>query len=173
MIYLTTFILTLLLSHIARATPACGDVASPEELHDPTYADAADGQHALPIILYNVTWTNYYDNPNGDTNKVACNNGPHGIHHRYPHFKNIPHFPYIGAAWNVKWGSEYCGSCWNLTNLKTHRTISITVIDSVKSGHGYNISKEAFNVLNGGKLGSTWLQAEAKQVSANPCGLKS
>jgi len=167
MIYFTTFILTLLLSHIARATPACGDVPAPEELSDPTYADA---QHALPIILYNVTWTNYYDNKKGDTKHVACSTGPHGLAHRYPHFKDIPHFPYIGAAWNVKWGSAYCGSCWNLTDLKTHKTISITLMDSTKSG--YNISKEAFNVLNGGKLGSTWLQAVAKQVAPYPCGLK-
>ncbi|KAF8489427.1 hypothetical protein F5888DRAFT_1892895 [Russula emetica] len=44
-IYFTTFILALLLSHISHATPACGDVASPEELYDPTYAD---DQHVLP-----------------------------------------------------------------------------------------------------------------------------
>ena len=54
MIYLTTFILTLLLSHIACATPACGDVTSPKELYEPTYADA---QHTLTIVVYNVTWS--------------------------------------------------------------------------------------------------------------------
>ena len=166
MIYFTTFILTLLLSHIARATSACGDVDSPEELYEPTYADAQQGQHVLPIVLYNVTWTNKYDNKNGDTDRVACSN----LSHHYPHFKDFPHFPYVGGAYNVKRGSEYCGTCWNLTDLKTHKTISITLINSAKSG--YNISKEAFNVLNGGKLGSTWLQAEAKEVDRHYCGFK-
>jgi hypothetical protein len=165
MIYFTTFILTLLLSHIARATPACGDVASPEELYATTYADAADGQHVLPIILYNVTWTNKYDNKNGNTKGVACPD----LDHRYPHFKDFPDFPYIGAAWNVKPNNQYCGTCWNLTDLKTHKTISVAIIDSTKTG--YNISKEAFDKLNGGKSGS-WLQAEAKQVPPSYCGFK-
>jgi hypothetical protein len=40
MIYFITFILTLLFSHITRAAPACGDVASPEEPYDPMFADA-------------------------------------------------------------------------------------------------------------------------------------
>ncbi len=34
MIYLTTFILTLLFAHIARAVP---DDAYPQEVYDPTY----------------------------------------------------------------------------------------------------------------------------------------
>ena len=48
MIYFTTFVLSILLSHIVRATPACGDVTPPNELYDPTYADA---QSALPIVV--------------------------------------------------------------------------------------------------------------------------
>ena len=168
MIYFTAFILTILLSHIARATPACGDVASPEELYDPTFADA---QHALPIIVYNVTWSSRYDNKNGDTNKVVCNTGPYGLAKRYPHYKDFPHFPYIGGAWNVKWGSQYCGSCWNLTNLKNHKTISVTVIDSARADY-YNISKEAYTKLNGGSGGSGTLQAEAKHVDSKYCGFK-
>jgi Cerato-platanin len=163
MIYFTTFILTLLLSHIARATPACGDVASPEELYDPTYADAADGQHVLPIILYNVTWTTKYDNKSGSTKSGACSN----LARHYPHYKDFHDFPYIGGAYNVKPNNQYCGSCWNLTDLKTNKTISLVVLDSTKTG--YNISKEAFNKLNGGKVGSTWLQAEAKPVLPHFC----
>jgi hypothetical protein len=167
MIYFTTFILTLLLSHIARATPACGDVTSPEELYDPTYTDTHDAQHALPIIVYNVTWANKYDNKNGDTKHTACPN----LAHRYPHYKDFPHYPYIGGAWNIKKDSPYCGSCWNLTNLKTHKAIYIIPMDSAKPGY-YNISKEAFNVLNGGKLGSSWLSAEARPVDAHHCHIK-
>ena len=158
MIYFTTFILTLLISHIARATPACGDAVSPEELYrnDPTYANDQHVQYAAPI-LYNVTWSNGYDNKNGVTKTTACPDLAKG----YQRYKDFPRFPYIGGAWNVK-SEAYCGTCWNLTDWKTHKTISIVVMDHAKTG--YNISKEAFNDLNGGKLGSTWLQAEAKQV---------
>jgi hypothetical protein len=171
MIYFTTFILTLLLSHIARATPACGDVASPEELFDPAFTDAQAAQHVPPFpFLYNVTWSRRYDNRNGDTNGVVCNTGPHGLALRYHHFKDFPHFPYIGGAWNVKFGSEYCGSCWNLTGLKSRKTISLTAIDYARTG--YNISEEAYLDLSGGELGSGTLQAVAKQVDPKYCGFK-
>ncbi|KAI0265480.1 hypothetical protein BGY98DRAFT_1035672 [Russula aff. rugulosa BPL654] len=40
MIYFTTFIFTLLLSHITRAVPACGNAASPKDLYDTTYDDS-------------------------------------------------------------------------------------------------------------------------------------
>ena len=166
MIYFTTFILTLLLSHIARAMPACGD-AAPEELYDPTFTDA---QHALPIIVYDVTWTSRYDNKHGDTNGVTCNTGSHGLALTYPHFRNFPDFPYIGGAWNAKFNSSFCGSCWNLTNLKNHKTISVTVMDYARSG--YNISREAYKKLNGGRVGSGTLKAEAKQVDGKYCGMK-
>jgi hypothetical protein len=164
MIYFTTFTLTLILSHVVRATPACGDISPPEELYNPTYADYADDQNTLPNPFCNVAWSSYYDNPNGDTNKVACNN----FAHRYPHFHNIPRFPYIGGAWNIKRGSRSCFSCWNLTDVKTRKTIFVTVINSAKSGGV--ISKEAFNVLNGGP--GTCLEALAREVTPYPCGLK-
>jgi len=165
--FFTTFILTLLLSHIAHAMPTSGDATSPEELYDPTYADA---QHALPIADYLVLWSSRYDNKNGDTMGVSCSTGPHGLARRYPHFGDFPSFPYIGGAFNVEWGTEYCGTCWNLTNLRTHKTISVTVIDNARPG--YNISEEAFVELNGGGVGNGRLAAEAKQVSPHFCGFR-
>jgi hypothetical protein len=167
MIYFITFILTLLFSNIARATPACGDVASPEKLYDPKYADA---QHALPIVVYNVTWSSKYDNRNGSTNNVSCSNGPHGLAPLYPHFRNFPGFPSIGGAFNIKWGSPNCSECWNLTHLGTHKSISFTAIDTATTG--FNLSRESFIVLNGGKLGSGTLQAEAKLIPRHYCGFK-
>jgi len=156
MIYFSTFFATLLLLHIARATPACGDVTSPEELYDPTYADAQAAQLPIPS-LYNVTWSSWYDDPNGDTSKVACSS----LARRYPHFKNFPHFPYIGGGFNIKKGSQdNCGWCWILTNVKTKKWIIITPIDS-DTNQGFNISKEAYNVLSGGQPSKTLL-AEAK-----------
>jgi hypothetical protein len=165
MIYFTTFILTLLLSHIARATPACVDVTSPEELYDPTYADA---QSVPPIVVvYSVTWSSKYDNPNAN---VSCSNGPHGLVPLYPHFRNLPGFPYIGGAFNIKRGSPNCGECWKLTHLGTHKSILFTAIDTATTG--FNISREAFIVLNGGKLGSGRLEAEAKLIPRHFCGFK-
>jgi hypothetical protein len=165
MIYFTTFILTLLLSHIARATPACGDVASPKELYDPTYADAQAAQHVLPIRVFNVTWSSKYDNKSGDTSKLPCSK----LARRYPHYHDFPHFPYIGGAWNInRTSSQYCGTCWNLTNLKAPKAVYVTVIDSASANY-YNVSKEAYMKLSGGKLGSGTLQATAKQVSTVYC----
>jgi hypothetical protein len=157
MIYFTTFIFTLLLSHIARAAPGCGDVASPQELYDMEY---------LPT--YKVTWDATYDNPNGNTNSVACSNGPHGLASRYPHFKNFPDFPYLGGAFDVKWGSPNCGKCWKLFDKKTHRSIYIRAIDA--AGTGFNIGKHAFIALNGGTVGGGTLEAEAIPVPGHFCG---
>jgi len=163
MIYFTTFVLTLFLSHIARATPACADVTSPEKLYDPTYTDA---QHALPIVVYDVTWSSKYGNPNGNTNNVSCSDGLAPL---YPHFRNFPLFPNIGGAFNIKWGSpNNCGECWKLTHLKTHKTIYFTAIDTATTG--FNISRESFMALNGGKLGSGTLKAEANLIPRHLCG---
>jgi hypothetical protein len=169
MIYFTTFILTLILSHIARATAACGDVASPEELYDPTYTDAQPrpqrDQHSLPPLLYNVTWTNKYDNRTGNTKDVVCSE----LARKYPHFKDFIYFPFIGGASFIKKGSNFCGTCWNLTNPRNGRTISIAPIDSVKQFDRFNISETSFDILNGGKF-AHWLLAIPRQVDGRYCG---
>ena len=158
MIYFTTFIFTLLLSHAARAVP-CGDVASPQELYNTNQ----------PILsTYKVTWDATYDNPDGSTNSVACSNGPNGLSGTYPYFENFPDFPYLGGAFNVKWGSPNCGKCWKLTDTQTGRWIYFTAIDA--TGGGFNIGKEAFIALNGGTVGNGTLEAEAISVPIHFCG---
>ena len=164
MIHLATFIFTLLLAYIARAMPACGDFASPQGLYD-TYDD--DG---LVLATYKVTWDATYDNPNGNTDSVACSNGPNGLAPKYPHFKSFPDFPYLGGAFDVKWGSPNCGKCWKLTDKNTHRTIYFTAIDA--AGNGFNIGKKAFIALNGGTVGAGTLEAEAISVPHHFCGFK-
>jgi hypothetical protein len=163
MIYFTTLIFTLLLSHIARAVPACGYDASPE-VYD-TYED-----QQLVLAEYKVTWDATYDNPNGNTDSVACSNGPHGLAGSYPNFKNFPDFPYLGGAFDTKWGSSNCGKCWKLTEKKTKRSIYFTAIDA--AGGGFNIGKNAFIALNGGTVGSGTLEAEAISVPSHFCGFK-
>jgi Cerato-platanin len=160
MIYFTTFILTFLLSHIARATPACGDITSPEELYDSTYAD---GQYILPNPFANVTWSSWYGDKNGNTHKVACASK---LAKNYPQFGDFPNFPYIGGSIDVKSNINYCGTCWNLTDTRTGVTIFVTLIDIARDG--YNISKAAFTKLNGGHPG-TKLTALHKQVSYRFC----
>ena len=166
MIYFSTFIVTHPLSHITRATPACGDVASPEELYDPTYADAQGAQHAI-ILPYNVTWSSYYDT-NGDTKKVAC----YSLARRYPHFKNFPDYPYIGGVFNIKYPSQNnCGECWKLTYARSKKSIYVTGINNA-TNHGFNISQKAYNVLSGGLLGSKTLLAEATPAPPKYCAGK-
>ena len=197
MIYFTSFILALLLSHIACATPTCGDVFSPDDAI--MYADAQQGQHALhkppitkppkptkppptptkpppksttppfppPGLLYDVTWAPKYGNKNVSTKSATCSN----LARQYPHFGNFPHFPYIGGAWNINSSSsKACGECVNLTDPKTRKTIFITIMDKAKTTKPgwYNISEVAFKALNGGKSG-TVLQASAKVVNASYC----
>jgi hypothetical protein len=165
MIYFTALIFTLFLSHIARAMPACGDVAPPEDQYvTNTYDD-----EQLVLASYKVTWDAKYDNPNGNTKDVACSNGLAG---HYPHFKDFPDYPYIGASYDIKHGSSNCGKCWKLTNTKTHRWIYFTVIDGYGGG-GYNIGKKAYTELYGGSAGSgSSLDAEAQSVAGHFCGFK-
>jgi Cerato-platanin len=160
MIYFTTLIFTLLLSHIARAVPACGDVAPPEDTYN----------EELVLASYKVTWDATYDNPDGNTNGVACSNGPNGLADHYPHFKNFPDFPYLGGAFDTKWGSSNCGKCWKLSDKKTGRWIHLTAIDA--AGGGFNIGKKAFIALNGGTVGEGTLEAEAISVPRHFCGFK-
>ena len=180
MIYFTTFILALLLSHIACATATCDDVFSPD---DPImYTDDQQGQHALhnpPVtnappkaphpILYPVTWAKKYGDPNGDTKSVTCSK----LAPLFPHFRNFPHFPYIGGARGVEnSSSKVCGTCWNLTNPKIPKTIFIIAIDKTKFAipGWYNISEVAFKALNNGTSG-TVLHAEAHEVEPLHCYL--
>jgi len=98
------------------------------------------------------------DNKNGDTSKVTCSK----LDKEFPRFEKFPSFPNIGGAKN---GKDYCGTCWSLTDVKTGKKISVTIIDTSKSD--YTISQEAFKKLSGGK--GTSLVVEAKLVSDKPC----
>jgi len=157
MIYFTTFIFTLLLSHIVRAVPACGNVASPQQVYD-----------TKQPLLYQVTWDDVYDNPNGDTDSVSCSDGQNGLAGEYPQFQNFPDFPYLGGAFDITWGSSNCGTCWKLTVTQTGRFIYFTAIDATAAG--FNIGKTAFIALNGGTVGSGTLDAEAISVAGHFCG---
>ena len=151
MFYFTTFIITLLLAHITRAVPACGDVASSEGMYHPMY-DAEE-------ILFSVTWDSKYDDPNGNTSSLPCDFILHS------HFKDIPGFPYLGAAYDIRGkNSPNCGKCWKLTNPRTHKFVHFTAVDSAK--HGFVLSKHAYKPLNGG---NGTLEVEAEHVDERYC----
>ena len=157
MIYLTTFIFTLLLAQTSRAMPACGDVASPEDLYDPMYDDKQ-----LSLATYKASWDSKYDNEDGDTNSVACK----FLAEDYPHFENFPNFPYIGAA------RGRCGTCWKITNKRSGTFVYITGMDAPKSGFDIVVSEHAFKALNRGTLVPT-LDVDIDPVESRICGYKS
>jgi hypothetical protein len=143
MIYFTTFILALFLTQFACAQQqTCGDPRSPELL-------IQDEQQNLPIpATIHASHTKEYDNKNGLLSKTECSN----IAKHYKHFSNVPSFPRIGGYYNLKPHSSDCGDCWNVTNKATHKFIYITIIDGAEFGY-FNLSEEAFKLLNHNQLG--------------------
>jgi hypothetical protein len=161
MIYFTTFIFTLLLTHIARAVPACGDVASPEEVFDTyDYELVPDSR----LATYKVTFDTTYDSPFYNTNGVACDN----LSGQYPQLQDFPIFPYLGGSFDAARGTSTCGKCWKLSNEESGVSIYIIAID--KAGVGFNIAKSAFITLNGGTLGAGTLEADAEEALPQFCG---
>ncbi|KAF8470406.1 SnodProt1 [Russula ochroleuca] len=128
-------------------------------------------QAAQPIApsTLRATYDTTYDNKSGSMNGVACSNGPNGLAARFPTFGDIPSFPFIGGAFDVVWNSPNCGSCWNLTNMATGVSISLTAVDS--AGAGFNIAQEAFEKLNDGQIGAGVLDVVANKISPAVCGL--
>ena len=162
MIYFTTFIFTLLLAHITRAVPACGDAASPEDLYDPTYDDVQQPFRPFPnATKYPVTWSNFYNNPDGDTKTVVCSK----LAEQFPHFKDLHRFPYIGGSFTISNSSSFdCGKCWELYNTKTDIAIFLLVIDQIDpTASGFNISEMALKKLNAGRV------VPSLEILAKPC----
>ena len=165
MIFFTTFIFTLLLVHIARAMPACGDVASFEDMYDPMY----DEEQLFPPLT-KVTWDDKYDNLYGATTSVACKH----LTSKYPHFHDLPGFPYIGGAFDITGpDSPNCGKCWKLTDPRTHKFIYFTAMDTSKPGFSFVLSKHAFMALSGGPVVPPTLEVDFQVVPRHFCGFKS
>jgi hypothetical protein len=142
MIFLTTFILALFLTQVACVkSQTCGDAVSPE-------LSTPDEQHIFPVPFLHATYSEKYDDKDGLLNNTSCSNiSPH-----YKHFHNIPDFPRIGGYYLIQNDSTNCGACWNITNKANHKSIYLTAIDSANIDF-FNISEEAFKLLNDGNLG--------------------
>lgn len=162
MINLTTFIFTLLLTHIAHAVPACGDAASPKDTYDLMYIN-----EQLVVTVddtYKVTWSDTYDNEDGSTISVTCSS----LSTKYPNFGDFPDFPYIGASYDIQQSPLNCGTCWNLTSQRSGRHIYFTAIDGVDTG--FKLSKHAYDDLNAGTADPPILYADAVSVDPKNCG---
>ena len=161
MIYFTTLIFTLLLSHIARAVPACGNVASPQNIYD-----AYDDELVLVDTKVVLDTTGKYDNPNSKTSDTTCTN----LAVKYPQFKNFVGFSNIGGSPNIKPGNlAHCGWCWKLTNKKTGKSIYFTTVDS--HAHSFNLGTMAFRELSGGTETGP-LDVDAVPIHSAPCPFK-
>ncbi|KAH9894062.1 Cerato-platanin-domain-containing protein [Cubamyces lactineus] len=122
-----------------------------------------------PPILYfgPVTWDSTYDNPDGDMNTVACSGGDNGLNPPYAHFGDLPGFPYIGGSSFVEaYNSPNCGSCWRLSYKGT--SIYVTLVDSYYKG--FNIAKEAMDVLTDGNSDEGPVEITATQAPKSYCG---
>ena len=140
MIFPTTFIVALFLAHIARAVPqAC---------HDPTTHESSstlDGQYnlagpGLVIPTYKAFYNQVYDNGDNPLMLTACAS----LIGKFPKFKDVPHFPDIGAAPN---GSKHCGALWKITNKANKKSIQFTSIDDATAG--FVLSLQTYEKLGG------------------------
>jgi len=161
MIYLTTFILALSVTQIARALPqGCRDPVLPD-------SSAPDGQFVVgpgPVIpTYKVVYNPVYDNPHQTLNDVACSE----LSSQFSQFHDIPTFPAIGGAPNTTFNSPNCGACWKVTNKANGKSTHFVGIDA---SSGFDFSEETFTKL-GGSIGAGSFEATAFKIPASACGL--
>jgi hypothetical protein len=154
MIFPTTFIVALFLAHIARAVPqACYD-PTPDES-----SSTLDGQYNLagpgPVIpTYKAFYNSEYGHGDNPLTLTACAS----LAAKYKTFKDVPHFPDIGAAPN---GSKHCAAIWEITNKATKKSVQFTSIDEASAG--FVLSFKTYEKL-GGKLATGHVDVEAKIV---------
>ena len=114
---------------------------------------------------------NTYDNASGDMDTVSCSTGLNGLADRFPTFGSLPTFPNIGGSSVIAgFGSDLCGSCWQLTFPTTGKSINVTAMDH--AGDGFNLSQEALDELtNGNAVALGVIQVDVVQLDQSACGL--
>ncbi|KAF9009503.1 immunomodulatory protein [Cyathus striatus] len=125
-------------------------------------------------LAVQVTFDPVYDNPDGLLASVSCSDGSHGLLTRgYKTFTEIPTFPSIGGSQAVAgWNSPSCGTCWELTytnSVGKTATIIVTAVDH--AARGFNIGRQAYDVLTGNKSISGVIDATYTQLENWYCGL--
>ncbi|CAI7623353.1 unnamed protein product [Penicillium pancosmium] len=95
-----------------------------------------------------VSYDPKFDVAGSSLNTVSCSDGVNGLVSRYPTFGNLPTFPRIGGAPTIAgWNSPNCGNCYSLhyKGGKVDKTIKVIAIDAAPGG--FNIGKQAMNLL--------------------------
>lgn len=123
---------------------------------------------------FNAFVTYHMYSPNTPVSSVACSDGANGLITKYGFYDLTSLYPYVGAASFATWNSPECGTCWQLTDLNTKKSIKITIVDECGSQTGYNslfdISPDAFNELGGTQaVNNGHLIASYTQLSSSHC----
>ena len=96
----------------------------------------------------NVNHDTYFANPNLSPYAVACSQ-PSFVS-AYPHFSNIPGFPFLAGGIGASYGSAACGSCVQLSYTTPAGVTNVVYVTLVDSSSGFNVSPNAWNKLNTG-----------------------
>ncbi|TRM67693.1 Cerato-platanin [Schizophyllum amplum] len=113
-----------------------------------------------------------YDMANMPLSIVACSDGENGLlRSGYTTFASLPTFPNIAAMAGIRFNSDQCGTCWQLSTTddsgNTHSVV-VTAIDT--SNAGFTVSESTFVEL----LGATDMgmgRVSATALDASACGL--
>ncbi|KAJ5325466.1 Cerato-platanin [Penicillium brevicompactum] len=121
-----------------------------------------------------VSFDPKFDVGTSSLNTVTCSDGPNGlVTAGFTDFASLPSFPRIGGAPTVEaWNSVNCGACYEIhyANDKFEETITVLAVDSAPGG--FNIGKQAMNLLTRnqadqlGRIDATYIK-----VADSVCGL--
>lgn len=87
--------------------------------------------------------------------QVACSDGANGLITRWGYQDLSPMFPYVAAISGIAWTSAKCGACYELTDVRSKKSVYLTVVDAnptpppAGSSLHFNIAHEAFDTLFG------------------------
>ena len=127
----------------------------------------------LDAISGNATlsFSQFYDNPNGSLSDVVCSDGRNGMITKgifeadlwyrqldihvisigYNTFGSLPGFPSIGGIFAItNFNSPKCGTCWEVTYAGTGNSVNILAIDRASTGT-FNVTLAAMNTLTNGQ----------------------
>ncbi|CAG8011090.1 unnamed protein product [Penicillium salamii] len=120
-----------------------------------------------------VSFDPKYDIGTSSLSTVSCSDGPNGLLTAgFTDFASLP-IPRVGGAPTVEgWNSENCGACYKLhyANGKVDESITVIAIDAAPGG--FNIGKQAMDLLTKNQaeqLGR--VDATFELVDGSECGL--
>ncbi|KAF5319998.1 hypothetical protein D9611_011029 [Ephemerocybe angulata] len=90
---------------------------------------------AQPPLSTTINFDDRYCNSDVALTTTACSTGSNGLASRWPTFGNVPNFPLVGGGFPVEgFNSANCGSCWEITDPNTGRSVAITLVNVATPG---------------------------------------